>query len=441
VKRFIFVATQTPMSLKKRTFKEDEIPIFDESLIYKRGDYWHMRMWLNKEHKYARFSLKTKNQSTALDKAKLHFHELMAKQLAGKTYFSKTTADGVEMYLEQRYKDYEADLIVIGRYRTIATHLKHWLEFIHKDTKLKELEATDCENYFHSRTKTKGEEKLKVSQSTVENEQSTVNAMMLWLYKKNETYIDKFEFKKLKKIDKGIQENRRQTFTDAEIVAIDIALTEYIKEAEKELGGDLAMSKAITGCYIGALMVTGMRRGELLQQKWSDIAEMEHKQARNKKFDLIKITVRGETSKVRKTRKFVVKDNGRYYSQLLKLTRQRYKQEITEEQLKEVVSNELIFSADGETAITTRAIDHHFKKVLEKAEVANVEGRGLVPYSFRHYFITQRVNSNLPPSAVAEMCGTSITQIEKTYYHTTEAKMVSNALADYEYVDGILTPK
>ena len=33
-----------------------------------------------------------------------------------------------------------------------------------------------------------------------------------------------------------------------------------------------------------------------------------------------------------------------------------------------------------------------------------------------------------------------ITQIEKTYYHTTEAKMISNALADYEYKDGLLVP-
>jgi hypothetical protein len=39
------------------------------------------------------------------------------------------------------------------------------------------------------------------------------------------------------------------------------------------------------------------------------------------------------------------------------------------------------------------------------------------------------------------MCGTSIAQIEKTYYHTTLDKMISNALADYEYIDGMLVPK
>jgi hypothetical protein len=39
------------------------------------------------------------------------------------------------------------------------------------------------------------------------------------------------------------------------------------------------------------------------------------------------------------------------------------------------------------------------------------------------------------------MCEASVTQIEKTYNHTTEEKMVSNAWADYDYVDGMLVPK
>lgn len=100
-----------------------------------------------------------------------------------------------------------------------------------------------------------------------------------------------------------------------------------------------------------------------------------------------------------------------------------------------------MFSTDGKSAITARAIGIHFDKLVALAKIPNSDKRGLVPYSLRHYFITQRVNSNLPPASVAEMCGTSITQIEKTYYHTTEAKMISNALADYEYRDGMLIPK
>ena len=51
------------MALKKQEFGDDEIPIFEEALVYKRGEYWQMRMWLAKEHKYARFSLKTRNRA------------------------------------------------------------------------------------------------------------------------------------------------------------------------------------------------------------------------------------------------------------------------------------------------------------------------------------------------------------------------------------------
>ena len=428
------------MALKKQEFDEDEVPIFEEALVYKRGEYWQMRMWLAKEHKYARFSLKTRNRSTAIDKAKLHYHELMAGQLQGKSYFSITTRMGVEMYLEHRKKDVTNGFIVSGRYNTIATHLKHWLTFIGKDVKLKELERTDCEDYFASRTKTKKKETIRISQTTVENEQSSVNAMMAWLYKHKETYIDGFDFKKLKAVDKGSEANRRNTFTDDETARWTVELSKYIKEAEKDLSEPNNLVKAVCGYYLGFSLITGLRRGEQLQLKWSDIEDMEHTEARGNGFDLIKVTVRGETSKVRKTRQFVVKDSA-YLKGLIELTRRRHKEKIAEPKLYELVKDELMFSTNGKTAITARAIGIHFDKLVALAKIPNSDKRGLVPYSLRHYFITQRVNSNLPPASVAEMCGTSITQIEKTYYHTTEAKMISNALADYEYKDGMLIPK
>ena len=428
------------MALKKTAFNDDEEAIFDDAVIYKRGEYWQFRMWLAKEHKYARFSLKTRNRSTAIDKAKLHYHELMALQLSGRTYYSYTTKQGVEAYLAQRYKDYEAGLIVIGRHRTIATHLEHWLKFIGKDVKVKELERTDCENYFHSRSKLKGTETLKVSQTTVENEQSTINAMIAWLFKKKESYIEGFDFKKLKALDKGAEENRRQAFTDEEITAIDKALKEYIREATADIRTDANVVKAVCGFYLGVCMVTGMRRGELLQLKWSDIDELESNKKETRENVLVKITVRGVTSKVRKTRKFVVRDSG-YFNGLLTLKRKLDGTAIREQALLAKLSNDLMFSASTDNAITPRAIGIHFEKLMVKAEIKDADARGLVPYSFRHTFITKRVNSNLPPAAVAEMCGTSITQIEKTYYHTTEQKMISNALADDECVDGLLVPK
>jgi len=429
------------MPLKKQTFNADEIEIYDEAVVYKRGEYWQMRMWLSKEKKYARFSLRTRNRDTAIDKAKKYYHEIMAQQLAGKTYFSKTTKQGVEEYLKQRALDVEAELIVKGRYGTIKTHLEHWLDFIGRDTKLKELERTDCENYLHSRTKTK--KKINVSQTTVANEQSTINAMLSWLYRRNETYIEAFDFKPLKRIDRGDEALRRSTFTDEEVIVIKQELEKYIAEAKGNVDEEGNMSKVINGYYLLISIITGLRRGEQLQLKWSDIKWLDKNvkgQAEDDTYSLVKITVRAETTKVRKTRHFVVKD-WEYFDELFKLLQPRYVKANKENKKIKAFADTFVFSANGMSMLTPRAIGYHFDKMIELAEIKDTDTRDLVPYSFRHYFITDRINRGATPTQVAETCGTSTAQIEKTYYHTSEAKMITNALPQFEYKDGLLIPK
>ena len=429
------------MPLKKQSFEPNEIPIYDEAVVYQRGEYWQMRMWLGKEKKYARFSLRTRNRDTAIDKAKKHYHELMAQQLAGKTYFSKTAKQGVEEYLKQREKDVEAELIVKGRYGTIKTHLDHWLNYIGRDTKLKEMERTDCENYLHSRTKTK--RSLNVSQTTVANEQSTINAMMAWLYRRNETYIDSFDFKPLKRIDRGDEALRRSTFTDEEIDVIKAQLEEYIANAKAAINEEGNLTKLVTAYYLLISIITGLRRGEQLQLRWCDVEWMEkniHGKADDETYSLVKITVRAETTKVRKTRRFVVKD-WEYFDELFKLLQPRYVK--ANKGKKDAVAFGLtpIFSTNGKSPITARAIQYNFDKIVELAEIKETDTRDLVPYSFRHYFITDRINRGATPTQVAETCGTSTAQIEKTYYHTTERKMIENAMPEFYYKDGLLIPK
>ena len=66
----IIVTRRRNLALKKQEFKNDEIPIFDEACVYKRGEYWQFRMWLAKENKYARKSLRTRSQTTAVERGK-----------------------------------------------------------------------------------------------------------------------------------------------------------------------------------------------------------------------------------------------------------------------------------------------------------------------------------------------------------------------------------
>lgn len=429
------------MPLKKQPLNDNEISIYDEALIYQRGEYWQMRMWLTKESKYARFSLRTRNRDTAIDKAKKYYHELMAQQLAGKTYFSMTTKQGVEEYVKQRQKDMEAGLIVKGRLGTIKTHLEHWLKYVGKDTKLKEMERTDCENYFHNRTKNK--KKMPVSRSTVMNEQSSINAMMSWLHKRGESYIEAFDFKKLPKIDTGDEKNRRNTFTDEEIIAIKSELDDYITEARQDLSLYGNLNKIVTSYYLLIAIITGLRRGEQLQLTWSDISWME-KQVKGDEdgdlYSLVKITVRGKTTKVRKTRSFVVKD-WEYFSNLFTFLQARYTKAHANNKKATPFAKTLIFSTDGFSSLTPRVILYHFDEILARCEIENIDTRDLVPYSFRHYFITDMINRGASPTQVAETCGTSTAQIEKTYYHTTERKMIENAMPQYYFKDGFLIPK
>ena len=425
------------MPLKIRNFNDEVESIFDEAIIFKRGDYWHMRMWLTNEKKYARFSLKTKNKSTALDKAKTHYHQLMSFELTGKRYFSITAKEGVERYLQKRKLEAgKKGGIVVGRYHTIRTHLSHWLDFIGPNTKLRELEKTDCEDYYMARNEAKS-----ASIRTVANEQATINAMMKWLYSQKETNIEKFEFGKLPKVDRADENNRRNTFTDAEAERIVSVLKQQIAEAEQDLTDPNNVAKAVSAYYFGISLITGLRRGEQLQLRWSDIKNNFDFRKEGRMHELVQLVIRAETSKVRLSRKFIVKDTHLYFDGLSKLQLAlQGKTKTLESQRLALLGNELLFYVAKDKELSTRAISYHFKKLLEQASI-NVSARNLVPYSFRHYFITKRVNSNLPAASIAEMCGTSIAQIEKTYYHTTLDKMISNALADYEYIDGMLVPK
>ena len=159
------------------------------------------------------------------------------------------------------------------------------------------------------------------------------------------------------------------------------------------------------------------------------------------KYELLKIKVRGETSKVRQTRRFIVKDDAKYFEGLMKLQTKLFELgKVSEAKLLSVLGDRVVFSTNGKTAITARAIGYHFDKIMALAEISTND-RDLVPYSFRHYFITDMINRGASPTQVAETCGTSTAQIEKTYYHTTERKMIENALPQFYYKDGLLIPK
>jgi hypothetical protein len=48
--------------IKVKEDPDEEIAIYYNAVIYRRGEYWQFRMWLSAENKYARKSLRTQNK-------------------------------------------------------------------------------------------------------------------------------------------------------------------------------------------------------------------------------------------------------------------------------------------------------------------------------------------------------------------------------------------
>ena len=404
------------MALKKKQFADGEITIFDEACIYKRGEYWQFRMWLPKENRYARKSLRTRSEATAIEKGKAAYLEIYANLQQGKSYFSITTKEGVEKYLSFRKRDVELGHIVKGRHATIATHLQHFLSFISKDTKLKELERTDCESYYYHRHKaTNGN----VKQVTVQNEQSTINALMKWLHKNGETHIDSFDFKKLPRLDRGNDAIRRATLTNSEYQALYHAMRSYTSKNGRLDDFELKVRKIVQH-YVLIAANSGLRVGEQRQLRWSDVSVERHT-VNGTEQTLARIHVRAETSKVRTSRTFLCR-NGQYFERLRDI-------------VKPEGAGELIFTVDGKSELSKRTLLYHWHKIIDLADIADKEARDLVPYSLRHFMITQRIMSGLTFRQIADMCGTSVAQIENTYYHLNDEIRLTNAVADYRRRD------
>ncbi len=394
---------------------DGRIWLFDKVLVEQRGEYWHFRMWLDGENKYVRESLKTKNLETAKKRAEDRYIELRSDQKMGKRYFSITVEDGVKMYLASKQQIVDLGTITKGRLGTIKTHLNHWLDYINRDTRLKDLERNAAEGYFTYRIK---HSKHGVAHTTLFNEQSTINSMMSFLFKKKESVVDAFDFPKLSKYEIDNEIVRRQTLTNDEYNALTKAMRTYVDREVNNLDDDEYMMRQMARHYVLIAANAGLRTGEQQQLRWCDVKLKAHDQGVALQSKLLaEIFVRKETSKVRKDRKLFCR-GGHYFKRWKELAKPKR-------------TTDLMFSLDGTTRISNRAILYHFHRMVKLAGIEDHEARGIVPYSLRHFMVTQRMLSGLSPQQVAEMCGTSEPEIRKTYYHLIDDRRLANAVADY----------
>ena len=396
--------------LKKKDFDpQAEVSIFDEALVYLRYGHWQFRMYLPTEKRYIVRSLKTKSRAIAIEKGKDLFHDIRAEVRNGKKLFSMTTKDAVTAYLKHREVDVDNGTIVVGRYGTITAHLNHFLDFIKRDTRLKDLEA-DCVEEYATTRQVEG-----ASVSTIANEQSTINALCKWLNLQGYLPFQSFMFRRLKRIDSRADDIRRQTFTEEEMGRVLDAAEEYV-DAAKE-GDEDHLHRWLTFYWININAYAGLRNGEARQLRWSDVEYAEKSREKGRKYQelLVCLNIRPETSKVRTTRRVFCIGVG-FIKGMKTLLKPKHK-------------DALVFSVDGEAEFAEKYLLKHFYAILDLAGV-DYRARNIVPYSLRHYMITNRLRAGLMYREVAKMVGNSAAEVEKTYHHMFDDDRIESALAE-----------
>ena len=115
---------------------------------------------------------------------------------------------------------------------------------------------------------------------------------MRWLHKRGETEIDGFEFRKLPRIDRGNEAVRRATLTGEEYEKLCAAIRVYCNGKKGELDTAERLQRQLVQYYVLVAANSGLRVGEQLQLRWSDVGIETHRDKQAKPIPLARIHVR-----------------------------------------------------------------------------------------------------------------------------------------------------
>jgi integrase len=399
--------------------------------VKQSGDVYQFRMYVKDEQKHYRKSLKTSDLETALIRGRELGMELSTNVKQGKRVFGQSIEEAVELYLDDRKTDVDSGLIVKGRWSAISTQLKHFVEIVGRRTKVSELDRGSLFEYSRLRKAIANKKTGKtVTDTTVANEQSTINHMMKFLNRKDISHFDLFDFKKIKIRQDDI--GKRDTFKLEEYDKLVRFMRSYVADKNCKDENE-KLERMIIRDYVLISSNSCMRVGELRQLTWGDVTRIETIfDDKEKEHYLAHINVRAETSKVKTKRKIICR-GGEYFERLKK--RQRF-----------TSSEHLVFtSVNGTSGLSSQKWAKHWRALMTGIGVSLKEwkdDRNLTWYSLRHFGITMRVMSNVSILDIAKLAGTSVNHIENTYLKYKEESMRTQAMKSFSITkDGTVLEK
>ena len=268
---------------KGNTHQEEHSILDGEVKIFRvpqSGGVWQVRMWFTKSQKYFRKSLRTRNLTEAIERAKKLYFDLHYKEEHGEVIFEKTAKELVTLYLKERYEtDVQNNHITPERLDTVKSQLKHFLRIIGVDpkglghdpdnviednkVKLGSLKFDYLKTYENKRR----ENHPNVKQMTIANEMSTVKNFYQFCYDNRFLSADnKPVFPKIAKRNRNEKINRDE-LSRQEWHAIYTYMQRWHNgHSEKEVN-----ERYFVRYFILLLCASGLRFGEARLLRWGDL--------------------------------------------------------------------------------------------------------------------------------------------------------------------------
>ena len=409
------------MAKKRSSFIREEYAILgglSKVLKTKQSNVYQLRMRVSNEKKYLRETLKTRDLDTALERTEKRTLEIYANIKAGKKIFGVHLGELVGEYLEYRQEDVAVGNITSGRLVTVSSQLKHLLKFKGDHLRIGELEKNSCFDYANWRRGLTPS----VKDVTIRNETATINALMRFAYRKGYSHFETFEFRKLS--IRTEETDRRDTLTLDEYDN----LVRYLRTwcSKKATGKDKVerLKRLLVRDCILIATDTMLRVGELWQLRWADVLGYESIGNEQNRVDLVKIKVRAETAKNRKSRT-VLSRGGKHLKRLFQRTQFRD-------------DDHYIFAIANGRKRAPKEIWYNAWKELMSGIGIDYKSRNLTWYSLRHFGITCRLRAGASVFDVSKLAGTSVSFIDTHYGHFDDAMAREVALKNFRYgKDGI----
>lgn len=411
----------------RQNYYQEKREIIGKKLIIfkhkqKKSDIYYMRFYLG-EKKYKTLSLRTSDESIAIERALDHWRNLQNHIDSGGIVFETSTEKSIEEYLEYLEELKNTNQMKKHTVQSKKTSLKKLSLYLEAYSKPSEIPANVLDGYVAWR-RTKNWDKSKHKRNpnpptdmTINKELTDFKGFFDYCRKKLK-YVQQISYPFIK-IDWKKSTEKNPSFDVDDWLSIVYYMRTWVRKVEnrKEYG---IFYRKIFCEFLKTLANSGLRPHEALILRWSDVTLRSKKETLDNGKIREQIIAHIQVSPETKTgRRLVICPAGIY----LKRIRGMYRDKLG----RAPAQNDFVFQNIGTSHsradhfVGQPLTDNFFRKLWYELIKDLSDDKGIVfdkaytIYSCRSFFINQRLEMGVPPNFVAKLVGHSIKTMERHY--------------------------